>query len=160
MELFRETLNHTVQKILLWHGIFTFSDKLKHFWKNILFVDFNVNSFKTWDSHKVFSDKHFKIILLFKSFSFVSAWTDSHPKICSLSQVGVNNFNGFFDSSCFSFILASCIGKSILTHFKEVISKEKTSNWVLNSFHHLKNIFKDSVWALIVTLNINTSDGD
>lgn len=53
MELLGEALDHTVQKILLRHGIFAFSDKLEHFWKNELFVDLDVHSFKTGNSHEV-----------------------------------------------------------------------------------------------------------
>lgn len=160
MEFFWESLNHTIQKILLRHGIFTFSNKFKHFWKNILFVDFDIDSLKTGNSHKVLTNKHFKIIFLFESFDFVSTWTNSHPEIGCLSEICVNDLNSFFYSSILALIFTSGIGKSVFTHFKEIISEEESSDRILNGFHHLKDILKNSIWALIVTLNVNTSNSD
>jgi len=72
----------------------------------------------------------------------------------------MNDFNGLLDSSIFGFKFTSCVGQSVFTHFKEVVSEEQTSDWVLDCFHHLENVLQDSVWAFVVALNVDASDCD
>jgi hypothetical protein len=72
----------------------------------------------------------------------------------------VDHFNCLLHTSVFSFILAAGIGESVFAHFEKIVSEEESSDGVLDSFHHLEDVFKDSVRAFIVALNVDTTDGD
>lgn len=160
MEFLRETLDHTVQQILLRHWVFTLSDKFQHFWKNVLLVNFDIDSIQTADSHQVLTYKHFQIILFLLSFGLVPARANSHPKIRGFSQVGMDYLNRILYASCLWLILASCIWKSVLAHLQEIVSEEKSSDWILDGFHHLKDVLQNSIWSFIVTLDVYATDCD
>jgi hypothetical protein len=81
MELLREALDHTVEEILLSHGIFGFAEQFDHFGKHLCLVDSHIDSLETADSHQVLADQHFEILTLFHLLSFVLSTSDSHPEM-------------------------------------------------------------------------------
>ncbi len=72
----------------------------------------------------------------------------------------MDHFNRFFHTSVFSFIFAAGIGESVFAHFEKIVSEEESSDGVLDGFHHLEDVFEDSVRAFIVALNVDTADCD
>lgn len=57
----------------------------------------------------------------------------------------MDHFNCLLNTSAFSFILAAGIGKSVFAHFEKIVSEEESSYGVLDGFHHLEDVFEDSV---------------
>lgn len=70
----------------------------------------------------------------------------------------MDDFNCLLNTSVFSFILAAGIGESVFTHFEKIVSEEESSYGILYGFHHLKDVFEDSVRAFVVALNVDTAN--
>lgn len=51
MELFREALDHAIQKVLLSHRILSPLNQLKHLWQHNLLVNLDIHSLQTTDPH-------------------------------------------------------------------------------------------------------------
>ena len=160
MELFWEPLDHAIQQVLLGHSVLALPDQFQHLGKHVLLVDLDVDSLQTGNSHQVFTHEHLQVVLFFQSFGLVTTRADSHPQVGGLLQVGMDDLNGFFDSSGLGLVLASCIGQSVLAHFQEVVSEEQPSHWVLNGLHHLENVFENSVRSFVMALNVHTANSD
>ena len=143
MKLVREGLDDALHQVLLRQCVLAHNYDFKDARQHDLLVDVVGDALETGQPNDILSDGNTQFIPL--DFSLLSVLVrrevlQAHPEAVHLTHILEDELDGVVDVTTFALILIALIWQDIFHHFEQVVSEEKSTSRLLNTFDHIEQV--------------------